>query len=235
MGAFRDLTGQRFNRLTVLKRVEDYVSPKGQHLTRWECLCDCGNIINVTGCGLTQKRTTSCGCYHKEITSNNLVGKVFGRLTVLRDVGSDRQGNIIWECQCSCKKETIVNVIGSSLVRGNTQSCGCYRVEQLQEKHSGESHHNWKGGITPIYSTIRNSIEYTEWRNTIFERDKYTCQSCGDNTGGNLHAHHKNMFSVILEEHNIESYEQAQNCLELWDIDNGITLCDTCHIAEHKG
>lgn len=37
-----DLTGQKFGRLTVVKRVENYVSPKGQKQAQWLCKCKCG-------------------------------------------------------------------------------------------------------------------------------------------------------------------------------------------------
>lgn len=48
MSEFQDLTGQRFGKLTVLERADDYISPSGHKMTRWLCKCDCGNqkIIN---------------------------------------------------------------------------------------------------------------------------------------------------------------------------------------------
>lgn len=42
-GQVKDLTGQRFGRLLVLSRAEDYIQPDGKHITMWNCLCDCGN------------------------------------------------------------------------------------------------------------------------------------------------------------------------------------------------
>lgn len=66
MGKFQDLTGMRFGYLTVVKRVEDYVSPKGYKDAKWLCLCDCGNEIIVRRSDLTNNRTLSCGCYGKE-------------------------------------------------------------------------------------------------------------------------------------------------------------------------
>lgn len=62
-----DIIGQRFGRLTVIKRVEDHVMPSGERRSRWLCKCDCGNEITVIGKALTKKNgTKSCGCLAKE-------------------------------------------------------------------------------------------------------------------------------------------------------------------------
>lgn len=66
MGKFIDLTGKRFGRLTVIKRVEDHIQPSGQHKTRWLCKCDCGNKICATSNSLNNKSTQSCGCLQIE-------------------------------------------------------------------------------------------------------------------------------------------------------------------------
>lgn len=54
----------------------------------------------------------------------DIVGKKFGRLTVLRR--SALPGRIRWLCACECGKE--VDVFSFNLVRGNTVSCGCARI-----------------------------------------------------------------------------------------------------------
>jgi len=92
-----------------------------------------------------------------------------------------------------------------------------------------ENHPWWKGGITPVRKQIWYSQEFQNWRNTIFERDNYVCQICGKR-GGKLHPHHFPItFSEILEKHQIKSLEEAIMCEELWDINNGKTLCVECH------
>ena len=65
MGKFKDLTGQKFGRLTVLERVENAKCGK----VRWLCRCDCGNEVIVNGSSLTSQNTKSCGCFHKELIS----------------------------------------------------------------------------------------------------------------------------------------------------------------------
>lgn len=79
----------------------------------------------------------------------------------------------------------------------------------------GEGNYNWKGGLSSEDEIFRKSIAYKEWRLEVFKRDNFTCQCCGDNTGGNLQAHHMENFS-----------DNEELRLEL---DNGTTLCDSCH------
>lgn len=62
MSAFMDLTGQKFNRLTVIKRVENNKLQK----IMWLCKCECGNETVVCGYSLKSGHTKSCGCLRKE-------------------------------------------------------------------------------------------------------------------------------------------------------------------------
>ena len=85
----------------------------------------------------------------------------------------------------------------------------------------GEKNPNWKGGITPENRRIKLSIEYSLWRQAVFERDNYTCIWCGYkshkkiNGKSDIHADHIKQFAFYPE-------------LRL-AIDNGRTLCIPCH------
>lgn len=61
MSKFKDVTGQKFGRLTALHRLHN---TKGK--TKWLCICDCGNLKEVTLNLLQRGETKSCGCLHKE-------------------------------------------------------------------------------------------------------------------------------------------------------------------------
>ena len=108
------------------------------------------------------------------------------------------------------------------------------KTKEYRNKLSGENNYNWKGGINTLYEIIRHCFEYRQWRSDVFTRDNFTCQRCGDNKGGNLISHHKKAFIKILQYYEITTLEEALDCEELWNINNGITLCEDCHKIIHK-
>ena len=69
---------------------------------------------------------------------------------------------------------------------------------------------------------IRKLINYKIWRESIFKRDNYACQYCGDRSG--------NGHTVYLEAHHIKSFHCYPELR--FDTDNGITLCRNCHRVE---
>jgi len=62
--------------------------------------------------------------------ANNLVGEVFGRLTVICRNGSNKNGKSVWIAECECGE--LINVLGNSLITGNTYSCGCLQKEKAK-------------------------------------------------------------------------------------------------------
>jgi hypothetical protein len=84
---------------------------------------------------------------------------------------------------------------------------------------TGENNNMWKGGITPERNKIRSSPEYRIWKYAVFAKDNFTCQDC-NKRGGNLNAHHVKRFAVHPELR--------------FAIDNGVTLCTSCHNKFHK-
>ena len=59
-----DLTGQKFNKLTVLEFGYAKQQPSGRIYYFWKCQCECGNIKYVSTKGLRHGGTKSCGCIH---------------------------------------------------------------------------------------------------------------------------------------------------------------------------
>jgi len=105
------------------------------------------------------------------------------------------------------------------------------RIARANQKNipKGADHYFWKGGISPLKRRIRTSFKYRIWQKAIFQRDNYTCLHCGIR-GGSLEADHIKPMAKILEQNTIKTFEDAMNCAELWDAQNGRTLCRDCHL-----
>ena len=88
-----------------------------------------------------------------------------------------------------------------------------------ERSKKGSDSHSFKDGKLEERRGQRFSIEYKRWRFDVFSRDKFTCQKCGYNKGGNLNAHHIKTFA---------EYPELR-----FDINNGITYCEPCHKLEH--
>lgn len=78
---------------------------------------------------------------------------------------------------------------------------------------------------------LRNRImelpEYKYWRIGILMRDNHRCVVCASIE--KLEVDHIKSFALIAKENVIKTTEQARNCKELWDQENGRTLCKECH------
>lgn len=66
MGKFKDLTGEKIGKLTVIKRVDNIIQKNGKSVIRWLCQCECGNTKIVRG-DLLGRSTNSCGCLRSEL------------------------------------------------------------------------------------------------------------------------------------------------------------------------
>ena len=65
----------------------------------------------------------------------NLVGKRYGRLVVIKQEEPSSTGRHRWLCQCDCGCRRIV--FGTNLKRGTTSSCGCKKCNNLTGQHIG--------------------------------------------------------------------------------------------------
>jgi len=94
---------------------------------------------------------------------NDLTGKKFGRIVVLKRVANDKSGNRRWLCRCVCGTEKVIG--GRHLTSGRTVSCGCYKKELK----------------TNLIHGMRYSRIYTIWSNM-----KYRCKKHPDYMGRDI-------------------------------------------------
>lgn len=128
-----DLTNKKFGRWTVLHRIEN---PKGGRDAYWLCQCECSTIRAVMGKNLKNGRSTSCGCwkkelnrqqmiqYNKEHAAINITGEKYGLLTALQPTDKRKHGSVVWKCKCDCGNICYYSV-DELRQQHNIKSCGC--------------------------------------------------------------------------------------------------------------
>lgn len=131
MAKLIDLTGQKFDKLTVIEK-----APSRKGHVYWKCICDCGRKCEISGESLRRNQPHNCGiCELKKIKKeqekikkeNYLVGKRFGKLTVLASLKERKNNSVVWHCQCDCGN--FKDVPTHLLTSNHTQSCGCLKLE----------------------------------------------------------------------------------------------------------
>ncbi len=127
----KDLTGQKFGRLTAVKRLDE----KDGTRFLWLCRCECGNEVKASVSALTSGQVISCGCVKKETAKRaikDIRGQRFGKLTVIEPTEKRADGgNVVWKCHCDCGNDAEVS--WSRLRKGQVRSCGCLSNPPLKD------------------------------------------------------------------------------------------------------
>jgi len=164
-------------------------------------------------------KIVSCEYCGKEIVRTNRRIRVYGRQYC--SIPCKQQGQVmhISETCLVCGESFTVHPSDQAKSANGGKYCSqkCAKIAN-GDKQRGEQNPQWRGGVTPENKRARESKEMKQWKVNVFDRDKYTCQSCGKK-GGYLHAHHKKHFSL---------YPELR-----FDPENGETLCRQCHKIEH--
>jgi hypothetical protein len=210
----KDLTGKKFGKLAVIK-----FKHKNKSGAYWECKCDCGKI-----CVTRLYSKKSCGCLRGNTSKySNLVGKKFGRLTVI-EFYKYKNKIKYWKCKCDCGK--IKNIRGANLISLNTKSCGCYFKESVKNKlPRGLSsfnllYHKYKSG-----AIIRNlSWELSEEQcKLLFENNCYYCNKKPSQIIKRKTCNGTFVYNGIDRLNNSEGYI----------IGNVVSCCKNCNIAKY--
>lgn len=170
---FKDLTGTTFGKSVVIGRAESRIDTSGKKRTRWNCLCECGREFITLGDSLTRNPNLVCPeCTNNNRSRNNrinIIGKKYGRLTILDVISNTRPTKVL--CRCDCGNEHIC--LQADVISGHTMSCGC-----LQQKRASESNtKDWTGyvadcGVEFLYQDYKNNKGQWVW--------KCKCGICGN-------------------------------------------------------
>lgn len=115
-------------------------------------------------------------------------GQRFGRLIALRIGGQDKRGKSKWLCRCDCGNEVLV--IADNLRRGNTQSCGCRKLDMHTDRlliHGHSRKHE-------------RSSEYRSWHHLVGRCECSTDKQFSDYGGRGIRVCHRwrNSFQAFL-------------------------------------
>lgn len=146
---FKDLTGQRFGKYTVLSHV------LGQY---WLCRCDCGVEKTLFSPNFTTSKSPMCRDCSDKARIIDLTGKRFGKWTVLSLVKPK-----FWLCRCDCGTESVVT--SSNLNSGGSTQCQtCHHADIHKPKHGHASSDGWSA----TYQTWTSAKQRCNGRGTTF-------------------------------------------------------------------
>jgi hypothetical protein len=112
------------------------------------------------------------------------------------------------------------STVKSILIEHNIPIRSIFDVRHAGKWKRGEANPFWDPDRTDEErKKSRSTIDVSNWRMAVWKRDNFECQSCGTLTGR-------------LEAHHIESWSTSPD--KRFDVKNGITFCQGCHIEFHR-
>jgi len=127
----REEIGNKYGRFVILEEVLKIDKDR-----RFLCECSCGTRKVVGINALRGGRTKSCGCYKRDKAFKkrvSCVGKKYGKLTIIKEVGIGKRSDRRVLAQCDCDGG-IKEYSLQKLRFGHTNSCGCFQIESVKEK-----------------------------------------------------------------------------------------------------
>lgn len=211
MGKAIDLSGEKYGRLLVIKRVG---SRRNRSL--WLCQCDCGNYCEITSNDLRTGNNKSCGCLNIEkIIQRNtkdardFTGERIGSL--IAEYKFFKNGNTYWHCKCDCGNET--DISGANI--GRTKSCGCIRSTKTAQNNTKDLNGMKFGELTAIkrLNTKRNNnwlwLCSCSCGNQIYA-DTHALASGHKRSCGCIKSEPEEIIRRILERYSIQYIRQKQ-------------------------
>jgi hypothetical protein len=142
------LIGQTFSDLTLVQvhtLIPAYLKTK---LICGRFRCSCGKELDYPVTKVVNGRKKSCGCKaafvlkYRHLRSNHpndMIGKTYGSLLVLRIAGTGNNGSCTFRCQCKCGKELTCKRF--NLINGRTTNCGCETALRISRSKQPDPKH----------------------------------------------------------------------------------------------
>lgn len=155
----KDITGQKFGKLTVLRR-DGYTNGKRKSIL-WLCKCDCGNEVLRTASHLKANYVSSCGQCNL-INDSEYIGKKFGYWTIIEPAKGNNKKAYLCECRCGKIKKVYLD----TLKLGTSKSCGCFHREEMKKRQT--THGKTGQRIIHIYYDMKSRC-YDERNNRFYD------------------------------------------------------------------
>ncbi len=166
-------------------------------------------------------------------------GLRYGRLLVVKYVGKDNRGKLLWLCKCDCGNEKIV--VGDNLSSGKSNSCGCLKKEFLSK--SGNQYGLYENREEAIAKTQYNHIKrrHKKMKGKLFSFDwfykliKQPCFYCGLEYSKEIEDRlneskiNKKLSDVILKCNGVDRINSNIGYTE----ENTVPCCKYCNTAKN--
>mgnify|MGYP003402870807 CR=1 FL=1 len=202
--------------------IEEFVKQFNTGKNRYyRCKCQCGNIFESSKLNVDIGKTKSCnkrGCHSAVI---KMIGKKFGRLTVLHHKSRTKG----YTCKCECGNITVAKTFG--LKTGKHLSCGCMAKEYVARRA-------YKGnGVAALNSIYRNYKRAASKRGYCFELTKNefekliteNCHYCGTPGSMTWKLHRK---LIIDNDYKYNGVDRVNNKLGYIST-NCVSCCNICN------
>ncbi len=228
------LTGKEFGILTVL--AQD-INEQNNSQKAWLCTCECGNGTIVTSNRLTSGKTKSCGCLR--MPGDNLVGQVFGRLTVISQE-ENMYGNRAWLCRCECGNGKIT--ITSSLKSGVAKSCGCLVGDTLANWNKNTRvYPKLPKGMAGFKTLLKNykegavkrGLEYSLTEEDFSKLLKGNCNYCGCKPNSKTNPGRTVSNRDKWNTYTYNGIDRVDND-KGYTVENSVTCCKTCNFMKRS-
>lgn len=195
---------------------DEYLNAK----TPMRCRCSCGNETEITYDVVKQGQKGCNHCYKETIGEKQRLDYTFVK-NYFKERGCElleptyKNGSQKLRYVCECGRE--------SVIRFNNFRKGAKCLDCAIENATGEKSPRYRHDLTKQEREKKRLIlgeSIVKWRISVFERDNYTCQSCG-------------VRNKELRAHHLDGYHWAKD--KRIDVDNGVTLCYRCHDIKYKG
>ena len=108
-------------------------------------------------------------------------------------------------------------------LRGSNYCSNECKWSVLAKSQLGDKNSQWADGVSTENHRLRASKRWRAWRGSVFERDNWSCQTCGARSGHGA--------SIILHPHHIKPFAKYPELR--FELSNGVTQCLSCHKAIH--